>query len=113
MAAWTQETAMARQTPAPPSRRALLRLALALATLGIPTTIVRRAALAADPRLGEIWRCSGSECPGYEYDPMEGDPDSGVAPGTAFQDLPDDWFCPRCGAGKPDFRRLPPTAIKK
>jgi len=40
---------------------------------------------------------------GYVYDPQKGDPDSGVAPGTAFEDLPDDWVCPVCGAGKGDF----------
>ena len=40
---------------------------------------------------------------GYTYDPATGDPDSGVAPGTAFEDLPDDWVCPVCGAGKGDF----------
>nr|WP_246337567.1 rubredoxin [Azospirillum oleiclasticum] len=62
--------------------------------------------------MGEIWRCGASECPGYEYDPLLGDPDSGVAPGTAFQDLPDDWFCPRCGAGKSEFRRLSASTIK-
>ena len=40
---------------------------------------------------------------GYEYDPAVGDPDNGVAPGTAFEDLPDDWVCPICGAAKEDF----------
>jgi rubredoxin len=40
---------------------------------------------------------------GYIYDPAEGDPDSGIAPGTAFEDLPDDWCCPVCGVGKEDF----------
>lgn len=40
---------------------------------------------------------------GYVYDPAEGDPDSGVAPGTAFEDLPDDWVCPVCGAEKSEF----------
>jgi rubredoxin len=39
----------------------------------------------------------------YIYDPELGDPDNGVAPGTAFEDLPDDWVCPDCGAGKEDF----------
>ena len=43
---------------------------------------------------------------GYIYDPEEGDPDSGVAPGTAFADLPDDWVCPICGASKEDFREV-------
>ena len=40
---------------------------------------------------------------GYEYDPANGDPDSGIAAGTAFEDLPADWVCPLCGAGKEDF----------
>lgn len=40
---------------------------------------------------------------GYVYDPAEGDPDSGVAPGTAFGDIPEDWVCPVCGAGKDMF----------
>ena len=39
----------------------------------------------------------------YIYDPEEGDPDAGIEPGTAFEDLPDDWVCPLCGAGKEDF----------
>lgn len=43
---------------------------------------------------------------GYVYDPAEGDPDNGIAPGTAFEDLPDDWVCPLCGAGKEDFSPL-------
>ena len=40
---------------------------------------------------------------GYEYDPAVGDPDNGIAAGTAFEDLPDDWECPICGAGKEEF----------
>lgn len=39
----------------------------------------------------------------YIYDPAVGDPDNGVAPGTAFEDIPADWVCPLCGAGKEDF----------
>lgn len=46
------------------------------------------------------WRCI--PC-GYIYDPAEGDPDGGIVPGTAFEDLPDDWVCPVCGVGKEDF----------
>jgi flavin reductase (DIM6/NTAB) family NADH-FMN oxidoreductase RutF len=42
---------------------------------------------------------------GYVYDPAEGDPDSGIAAGTAFKDIPDDWVCPICGAGKADFEK--------
>ena len=40
---------------------------------------------------------------GYVYDPEKGDPDGGIAPGTPFEKIPDDWVCPVCGAGKSDF----------
>lgn len=40
---------------------------------------------------------------GYVYDPEVGDPDGGIAPGTAFEDIPDDWVCPLCGVTKDDF----------
>lgn len=40
---------------------------------------------------------------GYVYDAEQGDPDSGIAPGTAFEDIPEDWVCPWCGVGKADF----------
>lgn len=40
---------------------------------------------------------------GWVYDPAVGDPDNGIAPGTAFEDLPDDWVCPLCGVGKDEF----------
>ena len=40
---------------------------------------------------------------GYVYDPAEGDPDNGVARGTAFEKLPEGWVCPVCGAGKDQF----------
>jgi len=43
---------------------------------------------------------------GYVYDPQEGDPENGVPPGTAFEDLPDDWVCPDCGVGKEEFEPL-------
>ena len=39
----------------------------------------------------------------YVYDPKVGDPDNGVEPGTAFEDLPDDWTCPDCGEEKESF----------
>jgi rubredoxin len=41
----------------------------------------------------------------YVYDPAVGDPDSGVAAGTAFEDLPSDWACPICGATKDQFEK--------
>jgi rubredoxin len=40
---------------------------------------------------------------GYVYDPALGDPDSGVPAGTAFEQVPDTWVCPICGAGKDQF----------
>ena len=40
---------------------------------------------------------------GYVYDPDKGDPDGGIAKGTAFEDLPSDWVCPVCGAAKDEF----------
>ncbi len=40
---------------------------------------------------------------GWIYDPEVGDPDSGIAPGTKFEDIPADWECPECGVGKDDF----------
>lgn len=42
---------------------------------------------------------------GYIYDPAAGDPDNGVAPGTKFEDVPEDWECPVCGASKDDFEK--------
>ena len=42
---------------------------------------------------------------GYVYDPEDGDPDNGVEPGTSFDDVPDDWTCPVCGAEKSLFEK--------
>jgi rubredoxin len=42
---------------------------------------------------------------GYVYDPVEGDPDNGVDPGTVWEDVPNDWLCPICGASKDDFEK--------
>ncbi len=39
----------------------------------------------------------------YIYDPVVGDPDAGISPGTAFEDLPEDWVCPDCGEPKSEF----------
>ena len=49
------------------------------------------------------WKC---EPCGYIYDPEYGDPDSDVEPGTAFEDIPDDWVCPVCGVGKEFFEKV-------
>jgi len=44
---------------------------------------------------------------GYVYDEELGDPDHGIAAGTAWKDVPDDWECPECGAAKSDFDMEP------
>ncbi|MGO9614468.1 MAG: rubredoxin [Dissulfurispiraceae bacterium] len=49
------------------------------------------------------WKCS--IC-GYVYEPENGDPDSGIAPGTPFENLPDNWVCPICGATKDMFEKM-------
>ncbi len=43
---------------------------------------------------------------GYIYDPQLGDPENGIVPGTAFEDLPENWVCPICGAGKDQFEKV-------
>lgn len=43
---------------------------------------------------------------GWVYDSAVGDPDSGIAPGTQFEDIPDDWTCPLCGVTKEDFEEV-------
>ena len=42
----------------------------------------------------------------YVYDPAKGDPANGVAPGTPFEKVPEDWLCPDCGASKTHFSRI-------
>lgn len=42
----------------------------------------------------------------YVYDPVQGDPEHGIAPGTPFAELPEDWTCPICGAGKDAFEQI-------
>ncbi len=51
----------------------------------------------------EKWECL--VC-GYIYDPAEGDPEGGIPPGTPFEELPDDWVCPECGAEKEMFEKV-------
>ncbi len=40
---------------------------------------------------------------GYVYSPAKGDEETNIEPGTDFEDIPDDWTCPLCGASKEDF----------
>ncbi|MFH1378930.1 MAG: rubredoxin [bacterium] len=49
------------------------------------------------------YKCTVCE---YVYDPEEGDPDHDIKPGTAFEDLPEDWVCPQCGVGKDMFEKI-------
>jgi len=58
--------------------------------------------------LGVIYCMDKYECTacGYIYDPEVGDPDGDIEPGTAFEDLPDDWVCPICGVGKDMFEKV-------
>jgi flavin reductase (DIM6/NTAB) family NADH-FMN oxidoreductase RutF/rubredoxin len=49
------------------------------------------------------YKCTVCE---YVYDPELGDPDGGIAPGTPFEKIPDDWVCPVCGAAKSEFERI-------
>jgi len=49
------------------------------------------------------WQCTAC---GYIYDPQKGDPNHGIAPGAAFEDIPDTWVCPECGVDKSMFEKL-------
>jgi rubredoxin len=51
----------------------------------------------------KIWMCI--IC-GWMYEEEKGAPEEGIAPGTRWEDVPDDWFCPDCGAGKEDFEMI-------
>ncbi|MBC7342850.1 MAG: rubredoxin [Clostridia bacterium] len=65
-----------------------------------PTFAAARAE--AQPIAAAKYQCS--VC-GYTYDPAQGDPERGIAPGTPFEELPADWTCPVCGVGKDSFER--------
>ena len=54
----------------------------------------------------EKWQCTVCK---YVYNPEKGDP-FGAAPGTRFEDLPDDWICPICGVSKDKYTPAPPDA---
>jgi rubredoxin len=70
---------------------------------GGPRFAARRGGHANQPqerRRMETYVCTICD---YVYDPAVGDPENGIAPGTRFEDLPDDWVCPLCGAPKSEF----------
>ena len=64
--------------------------------------MVDRDAAATPPKEYAMKKYVCNMC-GYIYDPDEGDPDSDIEPGTSFDDLPEDWVCPVCGAEKDEF----------
>jgi rubredoxin len=51
----------------------------------------------------EKWRC---DICGYVYEPETGDPDGGIEANTPFENIPDDWVCPVCGAAKDQFSKV-------
>ena len=65
-----------------------------------PMVKMKRSTPKPKPAPRKLGLCNGC---GYEYDPLKGDPENGVAPGTAFKDLPEDWTCPDCGEPKANF----------
>ena len=51
----------------------------------------------------KVWECM--VC-GFVYDEATGWPDEDIPPGTRWEDIPDDWSCPDCGAAKSDFQMI-------
>ncbi len=70
--------------------------------MSVPNPVSLRPAM-GDVATAQKWVCTSC---GFIYDPEEGDPDGGIPPGTPFEDIPDDWFCPVCGARKRDFEPM-------
>jgi rubredoxin len=68
-----------------------------------PTVSKKEASRMANPE--EMWQCQTLNC-GYIYNPDKGDRKGKIPKGTLFEDLPDDWKCPICGASKKMFRPL-------
>ncbi|WP_028933756.1 rubredoxin [Pseudonocardia spinosispora] len=56
----------------------------------------------------KVWRC---EVCGFEYDEAQGWAEEGIAAGTRWEDIPDDWSCPDCGASKEDFEMVEVTRV--
>jgi len=64
------------------------------------STMITATSITADEAAFKSWLCI--LC-GFEYHEAQGLPDEGIAPGTRWEDVPADWICPECGAGKVDF----------
>ena len=84
-----------------------------MAVHGLHNAVFRRCSRSFMNKAGQD--SNGQECPvqkyqcivcNYVYDPALGDIERGIPPGTAFEDLPVDWVCPVCGAGKDMFEQL-------
>ncbi len=69
-----------------------------------PTYIKKVKGIESQKEVSKMTRYKCTVC-GYIYDPENGDPDSGIKPGTPFEELPDDWVCPVCGVGKDQFEK--------
>ncbi len=69
-----------------------------------PTYIKKVKGIESQKEVNKMARYKCKVC-GYIYDPENGDPDSGIKPGTPFEELPDDWVCPVCGVGKDQFEK--------
>ena len=69
----------------------------------IGTIIGITAAAWPEPEEMKKYRCTVCE---WVYDPAVGDPDGGIAPGTQFEEIPEDWVCPVCGVGKDMFEEV-------
>ena len=60
----------------------------------------------ADGAASDAWRQWICIICGWVYDEAEGLPEEGIAPGTRWEDIPDDWTCPDCGVSKEDFEMV-------
>lgn len=78
-----------------------------LAPKNAPTYIKKEKIIEEEPEEETVVESGIYSCDlcGYEYDPAEGDPEREIPPGTPFEDLPEDWTCPVCGADKEDFTK--------
>ena len=68
-----------------------------------PMVKMRKPTVKKAPSPWTTYVCDGC---GYEYDPAVGDPENGIAPGTTFENLPEEWICPLCGSGKEEFVKV-------
>jgi flavorubredoxin/rubredoxin len=78
-------------------------LAVAAVAPGLPDSVVRSALETGRTNLGPKYICSVCD---HVYDPVQGDPAGGISPGTPFDQLPEDWECPRCRVGKEEFKPM-------